>query len=66
MSSLSPNILLSYIANRSAGNTKNEIFAETGSKSSKRLSKLVKALINEDTTRELIVATAIFVSKELK
>lgn len=66
MSSLSPQILLSYIAKYANGTTKTEIASVTKVKSADTIFKLVNLMLGQETDRELIISNAIFTSQDVK
>lgn len=66
LSPLSPQILLSYLAWVAEGRTREEIVFANGFGSPENILKTVDSLLSEGAKRELQIATAFFVSKDMK
>lgn len=59
---LSPQILLSFLANATSGDTKEQIVQATGYENSNELEKLLKNMQGDGTKRELKIGNAFFVN----
>lgn len=66
LSPLSPQILLSYLAWVADGKTRDEIVYASSFGSPQNILKTVDSLLSEGAKRELQIATAFFVSKDMK
>lgn len=66
ISPLSPQILLSYLALAADGPTRNELTKAIGYGSPNQLQAIVTSMLNEPSNRELQIATAFFVSQDMR
>lgn len=66
LSPMSPQILLSYLAWVADGRTRDELVAANGFGSPTNIQKTVDSLLREGKKRELQIATAFFVSPEMR
>lgn len=64
ISSLGPQLLLSLISKETTADTLKEIKDVIGNDGHRRLGKLIKSMVAEDSDRELEVATAMFVNAD--
>lgn len=66
ISSISPQILLSYLALVADGQTRNELVQAIGFGSPNQIQKLIRQLLTDGTKRELQIATAFFTAQEMR
>lgn len=66
LSPLSPQILLSYLAWVADGQTRAELLQGNGYGSPNQMQRLVSSMLSDSTGRELQIATAFFVSEEMR
>lgn len=66
ISSLSPQVILSFIARESQNKTRKEITKVIGTEENLKLGKLIKSMLIDDSARELLIATGLFVTKDLQ
>lgn len=63
---LSPQILLSYLAWVADGSTRNELIAANGFGSPNQIQTIVSSMLNDGSNKELQIATAFFVSHDMR
>lgn len=66
LSPLSPQLLLSHLVTVAAGTTKNEIKRAIRYDDPNKLGDLVESMLQSTSNRELKIASAFFVSKDMK
>lgn len=66
MSPLSPQMLLSYLAWVADGQTRNELVGANGYGSPTQMNRIVTSMLDDKKGRELEIATAFFVSKDMR